>query len=103
MERWGEGAGDWQPTLNRAKLGRIMPSLTSSSTLPVPGAKTSTERMRLFRKRRKFRRRVAKVEVDPAEIDALIQRGYLDPSDRDDLEALGAAVTACFSDALMTP
>jgi hypothetical protein len=65
--------------------------------------RTPAERMRLFRKRRKFRRRVAKVEVDPAEIDALIQRGYLDPSDRDDLEALGAAVTACFSDALMTP
>jgi hypothetical protein len=58
--------------------------------------------MRLFRKRRKFRRRVAKVEVDPAEIDVLIQRGF-DPSDGDDLEALGAAVTACFSDALMTP
>jgi hypothetical protein len=40
--------------------------------------------------------------VDPAEIDVLIQRGF-DPSDGDDLEALGAAVTACFSDALMTP
>jgi hypothetical protein len=80
-----------------------MPSLTSSSPLPMRSAKTPAERMRLFRKRRKFRRRVAKVEVDPAEIDALIRRGYLDPSDRDDLEALGAAVTACFSDALMTP
>ena len=45
----------------------------------------------------------SKSEVDPAEIDALIQRGYLGPSDRDDLEALGAAVTACFSDALITP
>jgi hypothetical protein len=79
-----------------------MPSLTPSSTLPMRSARTPAERMRLFRKRRKFRRRVAKVEVDPAEIDVLIQRGF-DPSDRDDLEALGAAVTACFSDALMTP
>ena len=81
----------------------MMPSLAPSSRPQVRNARTPAERMRLFRKRRKFRRRVAKVEVDPAEIDALIQRGYLDPSDRDDLEALGAAVTACFSDALMTP
>ena len=31
-----------------------------------------------------------------------IDRGYLEPKDRDDGEALAAAVTACFSDALMT-
>jgi hypothetical protein len=43
------------------------------------------------------------VEVDPGELDALIDRGYLEPKDRDDLEVLAAAVTACFSDALMTP
>ena len=81
----------------------MMPSVSPGSRPQVRNARTPAERMRLFRKRRKFRRRIAKVEVDPAEIDALIQRGYLDPSDRDDLEALGAAVTACFSDALMTP
>jgi hypothetical protein len=59
--------------------------------------------MHLFRRRRKFRRQVVKVEVDPGEIGALIDRGYLQPKDRDDLEILGAAVTAYFSDALMTP
>jgi hypothetical protein len=59
--------------------------------------------MRLFRRRRKFRRQVVKVEVDPGEVDALIDRGYLHPKDRDDPEVLAAAVTACFSDALMTP
>jgi hypothetical protein len=59
--------------------------------------------MRLFRRRRKFRRQVVKVEVDPGEVDALIDRGYLQPNDRDDRELLAAAVTACFSDALMTP
>jgi hypothetical protein len=58
--------------------------------------------MRLFRRRRKFRRQVVKVEVDPGEVDALIDRGYLEPKDRDDPEILAAAVTACFSDALMT-
>jgi hypothetical protein len=44
-----------------------------------------------------------KVEVDPREVEALIERGYLEPKDRDDPEALAAAVTACFSDALVTP
>jgi hypothetical protein len=42
-------------------------------------------------------------DVDPGEVDALIDRGYLPPKDRDDLEALAAAVTAFFSDALVTP
>ena len=59
--------------------------------------------MRLFRRRRKFRRQVVKVEVDPPEVEALIDRGYLPPKDRDDLEILAAAVTAFFSDALVTP
>jgi hypothetical protein len=59
--------------------------------------------MRLFRRRRKFRRQVVKVEVDPGEVDALIDRGYIDSKDRDDLEVLAAAVTAFFSDALVTP
>ena len=43
------------------------------------------------------------VEVDPREVDALINRGYLKPHDRDDLDALAAGVNACFSDGLMTP
>jgi hypothetical protein len=46
---------------------------------------------------------VVKVEVDPGEVEALIDRGYLPPKDRDDLEVLAAAVTAFFSDALITP
>jgi hypothetical protein len=65
--------------------------------------KTPAERMRLFRRRRKFRRQVVKVEVDPGEVDALIDRGYLEPDDRHDLELLAAAVTMFFSDALTTP
>jgi hypothetical protein len=35
-----------------------------------------------------------RVEVDPGEVDALIDRGYLPPKDRDDREVLAAAVTA---------
>jgi hypothetical protein len=80
-----------------------MPSLGPSSRPQVRDAKTPAERMRLFRRRRKFRRQVVKVEVDPGEVDALIDRGYLQPKDRDDREALAAAVNEYFPDALMTP
>ena len=80
-----------------------MLSLRPSSLPPVRDAKSPAEPMRLFRRRRKFRRQVVMVEVDPREVDALIDRGYIDPKDRDDLEVLAAAVTAFFSDALMTP
>jgi hypothetical protein len=57
---------------------------------------------RLFRRRRKFRRQVVNVEIDPGKVYALIDRAYLPLKDRDDLEALASAVAACFSDALMT-
>jgi hypothetical protein len=79
-----------------------MPSLGPRSRPQVRNARTPAERMRLFRRRRKLRRQVVKVEVDPGEVDVLVDRGYLQPKDRDDLEALAAAVTARFSDALMT-
>jgi hypothetical protein len=59
--------------------------------------------MRLSRKRKKLGKVVVTIEVDPGEVDALIDRGYLQPKDRDDLKVLAAAITAFFSDALMTP
>jgi hypothetical protein len=99
--RWGCRV-DWQRTLNRTTLRKMMPSLNPSSP-QVRNAKTPAERMRLFRRRRKFQWLVVTVEVDPREVDALIDRGYLEPKDRGDREALAAAVTAFFSDARMTP
>jgi hypothetical protein len=56
--------------------------------------------MRLLRKRRKLLRRVVKVEVDQREMDALIDRSYLAAEDRNNPDAVAAAVTACFSDPL---
>jgi hypothetical protein len=64
---------------------------------------SAAERMRLSRKRKKLGKVVVTIEVDPGEVDALIDRGYLQPKDRDDLKVLAAAVTAFFSDALVTP
>jgi hypothetical protein len=80
----------------------MMPS-SPQLTPQMRDPKTPAERIRLFRRRRKFRRQLVTVEVDPREVDALIERGYLEPNDRDDREALAAAVNACFYDALMTP
>ena len=64
---------------------------------------SAAERMGLSRKRKKLGKVVVTIEVDPGEVDALIDRGYLQPKDRDDLKVLAAAVTAFFSDALVTP
>ena len=64
---------------------------------------SAAERMRLSRKRKKLGKVVVTVEVDPGEVDALVDRGYLQRKERDDLEALAAAVTTFFSDALVTP
>jgi hypothetical protein len=79
----------------------MMPS-SPPLTPQMRNPKAPAERIRLFRRRRKFRRQLVTVEVDPREVDALIERGYLEPNDRDDRGALAAAVNACFSDALMT-
>jgi hypothetical protein len=70
-------------------------SLVNSCRSPkVHRAQTPAERMRLFRRRRKFRREVVKVEVDPGEVDVLIDRGYLEPKDRDNLEVLAPSPRA---------
>jgi hypothetical protein len=84
-------------------MSRFMSLDNTGGSSRVRRAQPPAERMRLFRRRRKFRRQVVKVEVHPGELDALINRGYLQPKDRDDREVLAAAITAFFSDALMTP
>lgn len=81
----------------------MMPLLGPISGPQVRRASTPAERMRLFRKRRKFRRLVVRIEIDQREVDVLIDRGYLQPKDRNDRQVLADAVTACFSDALVTP
>jgi hypothetical protein len=50
-----------------------------------PSPQTAVERMRTFRRRRKRKYRVIRIEIHPAEIDELVKRGYLDQKDNDDL------------------
>jgi hypothetical protein len=43
-----------------------------------------------------------RVELEPAEIEVLVKRGYLDPRDRGNLGAIQEAANNFISDALMT-
>ena len=70
--------------------------------LPKTPPSSAAERMRLLRRRRRFQRRVLQVEINPAELDALVARGYLAAKERDDVGAIGFAVSALLSDLLVT-
>jgi len=69
-----------------------------SDRSPSPAA----ERMRQFRRRRRWKRLVVSVELEPAEIEVFVKRGYLDPSDRENLGAIQEAANNFISDALVT-
>ncbi|HXQ83475.1 MAG TPA: hypothetical protein VN769_05355 [Xanthobacteraceae bacterium] len=74
----------------------------SIETEKNPGRSPSptAERMRLHRRRRRLKRRLVKIEIDPSEVDGLVKRGYLDPKQRDDLHEIEGAANTFFSDAL---
>jgi hypothetical protein len=61
----------------------------------------SAERMRQFRRRRRFRRLPVRTEVNQDVIDALIDRGYVQAAQRDNPAAIGEAVGAFLSDELV--
>jgi hypothetical protein len=63
-------------------------------------AKTPAQRMRSYRRRQRRQWRSVRIEISAAEIDALMERRYLSPKNRDDLTAIGEAATAFISDAL---
>jgi hypothetical protein len=66
-----------------------------------PSPQTAVERMRTFRRRRKRKYRVIRIEIHPAEIDELVKRDYLDQKDRADLRAVEQAANLFFSDSLL--
>jgi hypothetical protein len=61
---------------------------------------SSTERMRLYRRRRQQQSRSVRVILTAGEINALMERGYLHPDSRDDNRAIGYAAMAFISDSL---
>jgi hypothetical protein len=70
------------------------------SNEPARTSQSPAERMRLYRRRRRRGRRVVRVEIDAAEVEALVRRGYLEPKDREDASAIEAAANAAMSDLL---
>ena len=67
-----------------------------------PSLAPAAKRMRLFRRRRRLQRMLVKLEIDPAEVKKLVARGYLNPAELHDLQAITDAANAFFSDALVT-
>ncbi len=63
--------------------------------------KTPAERMQLYRERQRRRLRCVRVQISHVEIEGLIKTGYLDPADKDNLEALGAALDGYVSDSFL--
>jgi hypothetical protein len=63
--------------------------------------RSPTERMRLYRKRQRRRQRCIRIQIGVPEITALVEKGYLDPAEREDIGALEFAVSAFLSDTLL--
>ncbi len=64
-------------------------------------SQSAAERMRAYRKRQRRGLRCVRVLIGPVEIDGLIKKHYLDPADRDNLEALAAALDGYVSDSFV--
>jgi hypothetical protein len=60
--------------------------------------RSSAERTRAYRQRRRLRLRSVRIQLSEAEIGALVRLGYLGTPD--DMRAIGYAATAFISDAL---
>jgi hypothetical protein len=61
---------------------------------------SSTERMRLYRRRHQQQSRSVRVILTAREIQAFAERGYLHPESRNDSRAIGYAAMAFISDSL---
>jgi hypothetical protein len=70
-----------------------MKSEGQSNGLPAKaGPQSVAERMRAYRRRRHRGLRYVKVRVGRAELDGLVEKGYLSPDKRKDLHAIELAI-----------
>jgi hypothetical protein len=66
---------------------------TESQSVQPPGkALSAAERMRAYRRRRRSGLRCVKVRVGRADLDGLVEKGYLSPDKRKDLHAIELAI-----------
>jgi hypothetical protein len=61
---------------------------------------SAAERTRRYRKRQRRGQRVARVQIGPNEIEALVSRGFLGPGDREDIIAIEFGMSAFIDETL---
>jgi hypothetical protein len=61
---------------------------------------SAAERMRRYRKRQRRGQRIIRLQIGPAEIEALVSRGFLGPGDREDAIAIQFGMSALIDEAL---
>jgi hypothetical protein len=79
---------------------------TTTAQMPVPQPiprSQAAERMRIYRKRRRRGQRCIRILLDEPEIDALIEKGFLQQIQRQDPDAILGAVYDILSQALGDP
>jgi hypothetical protein len=64
----------------------------SQPVQPSGKAQSAAERMRAYRHRGRYGLRYAKVRVGRADLDGLVEKGYLSPDKRKDLHAIELAI-----------
>jgi hypothetical protein len=80
-----------------------MTSERSSDQSPSkPGCRSVADRMRNYRRRRKRGLRYIQVQIGPADLDGLVAKRYLAPSDRDDIAAIKSAIDNLMHDWLIS-
>jgi len=67
----------------------------------IRSATPPAERMRQYRRRRRWKRLLVRVELDATEIGVLVSRGYLNPREKENLEAIQQAANDFISAMLL--
>jgi hypothetical protein len=65
-----------------------------------PRSRSPAERMSLYRKRQRRRQRCIRIQIGVPEITALVEKGYLDPAERENVESLEFAASSFIADSL---
>jgi hypothetical protein len=61
---------------------------------------SAAERNRRYRKRQRRGQRIIRVQIGPAEIEALVSGGFLGPGDREDTSAIAFGMSAFIDETL---
>jgi hypothetical protein len=77
----------WTKTITGGELVSLVVEIADNDGRPhqmirSPSLAPAAKRMRVFRRRRRLRRLLVKLEIDRVEVDALVTRRYLKPEER---------------------